>query len=185
MIRKNVAGDDPQIDVTAFVDPSAIIIGKVSIGANSYIGPGVVIRADRFSSGDNITKIEIGTNCHIQDVAILHARAETCIVIEEETIVNHGAIVHGITRIGKRCFIGARSVVTNATIENSVYIRSNAIIENVTIPKESFIGHNTVIDSQEMTIPLRKITTKEKDFIQQCVNEHKESAMRYRYSLTD
>jgi carbonic anhydrase/acetyltransferase-like protein (isoleucine patch superfamily) len=69
MIRKNIAGDLPQIDTTAFVDPSAVIIGRVKIGGNSYIGPGVVIRADRFSTVDGIARIEIDSNCSVQDTS--------------------------------------------------------------------------------------------------------------------
>ncbi len=52
MLRENVVGDTPHIDTTAYVDPSAIIIGRVDVGPNCYIGPSVVIRADRFSVDD-------------------------------------------------------------------------------------------------------------------------------------
>lgn len=185
MIRKNVVGDLPQIDITAFVDPSAVIIGRVIIGGNSYVGPGVVIRADRFSAVDEIAKIEIGKNCCIQDLAVMHARAETFITIQDNTTITHGAIIHGPTAVGNRCFIGARSAITNAMIGDSVYIRSNAIIENVSIAKESFVANNAVLESQETTISLRKITAREKEFIQKCANENKEFALRYKYSLTD
>ena len=50
MLRVNVVKDMPQVDSTSYVDPDAIIIGRVSIGANCFIGAGVVIRADRFST---------------------------------------------------------------------------------------------------------------------------------------
>ena len=185
MIRKNIAGDQPQIDNTAFVDPSAVIIGRVIIGGNTYIGPGVVLRADRFSTSDEISKIEIGSNCNIQDIAVIHARSETPIIIKDDTSISHGVIIHGSTSIGSRCFIGARSVITNSMIEDSVYIRSNAIIENVHLTKESFVPNNAVLESQDMTISLRKITAKEKEFILKCVAENREFALRYKYSLTD
>jgi carbonic anhydrase/acetyltransferase-like protein (isoleucine patch superfamily) len=185
MIRKNIAGDLPQIDSTAFVDPSAVIIGKVKIGGNSYIGPGVVIRADRFTTTDGIARIEIGANCSVQDTAVLHARAETFIVIRDDTSISHGAIIHGPTTIGNKCFVGAHSIITNAMVGDSVYIRSNSIIENAALANESFVPNSAVIEDQEMTIPLRKITSKEKEFIQKCVEENKEFALRYKYSLTD
>jgi len=185
MIRKNIAGDLPQIDTTAFVDPSAVIIGRVKIGGNSYIGPGVVIRADRFSTVDGIARIEIGTNCSVQDTAVIHARAETFIVIRDDTSISHGVIIHGPTTIGNKCFVGARSIITNAMVGDSVYIRSNAIIENAALANESFVPNSAVIEGQEMTISLRKITAMEKEFIQKCVEENKEFALRYKYSLTD
>jgi hypothetical protein len=70
-------------------------------------------------------------------------------------------------------------------IGDSVYIRSNAIIENAALANESFVPNNEVIEGQEMTIPLRKITAKEREFIQKCIEENKEFALRYKYSLTD
>jgi len=185
MIRKNIAGDQPQIDNTAFVDPSAVIIGRVIIGANTYIGPGVIIRADRFSTSDEISRIEIGSNCSIQDIAVIHARSETPIIIKDDTSISHGVIIHGSTSIGRRCFIGARSVITNSMIEDSVYVRSNAIIEDVLITKESFVPNNAVLESQDTTIGLRKITAREKEFIVKSVAENREFALRYKYSLAD
>lgn len=185
MIRKNVAGDQPQIDTTAFVDPSAVIIGRVIIGGNTYIGPGVVLRADRFSDIDEISKIVIGSNCSVQDVAVIHARGETPIIIKDNTSISHGVIIHGATSIGSRCFVGARSIITNSMIEDSVYIRSNAIVENVHLAQEISVPNNAVIEAQDMTIGLRKITAKEKEFILKCVAENREFAMRYKYSLTD
>jgi len=185
MIRKNIAGDQPQIDNTAFIDPSAVVIGRVIIGGNTYIGPGVVIRADRFSTSDEISKIEIGSNCSIQDIAVIHARPETPVIIRNDTSISHGVIIHGPTSIGSSCFIGARSVVTKSMIEDSVYIRSNAIIENVHIVRESFVPNNAVLESQDMTIGLRKISAREKEFLVKCVAENSEFALRYKYSLDD
>ena len=45
-VRPNPSGDWPEIDLTAFVDPTALIIGNVCIGPNVYVGPQTVIRAD-------------------------------------------------------------------------------------------------------------------------------------------
>jgi carbonic anhydrase/acetyltransferase-like protein (isoleucine patch superfamily) len=46
MLRKNLQGDCPQISQTAYLDPTAVIIGRVKIGKNVFIGPGAVIRAE-------------------------------------------------------------------------------------------------------------------------------------------
>jgi hypothetical protein len=70
-------------------------------------------------------------------------------------------------------------------IENSVYIRSNAIIENVHLSPESFVPNNAVLESQDMTISLRKITAREKEFLAKSLAENNEFALRYKYSLTD
>ena len=183
MIRENVVGDNPYIDTTAFVDPSAVIIGRISIGPNCYIGPSVVIRADRFSTDDEIARIEIGANCGIQDLAVLHVHAYNSLIIGEETIINHGAIIHGPSSIGKKCFIGCKSVITHTNIGDSIFIRSNAIVENVEIPSELFIDINTVINSQDMVATLRSITDKEKAYILKVINENKQYSINYKYLL--
>ena len=53
MIRKNPNGDYPNIDDTAYIDPSAVIIGKVKIGKNVWIGPNCSI-IDHIQIGDNV-----------------------------------------------------------------------------------------------------------------------------------
>ncbi|MFC1591726.1 carbonate dehydratase [Thermodesulfobacteriota bacterium] len=183
MLRENVVGDIPQIDTTAYVDPSAILIGRVAIGPNCYVGPNVVIRADRFSAGDDVARIEIGESCAIQDLAVLHVHAEDSLVIGSETIINHGAVIHGPTVIGKSCFIGCKSVVTHAEIGDDVFVRSNAIVEDVTIPSRRFIEINTIVNSSDAAASLRPITDKEKAFMERVVNENKEYPIRYKYSL--
>ena len=51
MIRKNPSGDLPVVPESAFVDPTAIICGKIIIGENVFIGPYAVIRADEVDVG--------------------------------------------------------------------------------------------------------------------------------------
>lgn len=183
MIRESVVGDIPQIDNTAFVDPSAVIIGRVVIGANCYIGPGVVIRADRFSLDDDIARIVIGKNCSIQDVAVLHVHAGNVIKVGDETIINHGAVIHGNTTIGNNCFIGAKSVVTHSKINDGVFVRMMSVVEEVEIPAARFIQINSIINSPDAAEHLRPITAEEKAFMDRAINESKEYAVRYKYSL--
>ncbi|MEI6126686.1 MAG: hypothetical protein WCQ99_09070 [Pseudomonadota bacterium] len=183
MIRESVVGDVPQIENTAFVDPSAIIIGRVIIGAQCYIGPGVVIRSDRFSNNDQASRIVIGKNCSIQDLSVLHAHAGNSITIGNETIINHGVVIHGNSTIGSNCFIGAKSVITHATIGNNVLIRLMSVVEEVEIPPERCIEVNSVINEQDSVSRLRPLTVKEKEFMQHALLENREYAVRYKYSL--
>ena len=183
MLRENVVGDVPQINSTSFVDPSAIIIGNVIIGNNCYIGPSVVIRADRFSVDDDVTKIEIGNNCGIQDLAVMHVHAGESLHISNSTIINHGAIIHGPSTIGDRCFIGCKSVITHSSLGNDVFVRSNAIIEDVAIPDGRFVNISMTLQNIESVEKLRPVTDAEKAFIQKAINENNEYAMRYKFSL--
>jgi carbonic anhydrase/acetyltransferase-like protein (isoleucine patch superfamily) len=186
MLRENVVGDTPLIDTTAYVDPSAIIIGRVTVGPNCYIGPSVVIRADRFSADDEKARIEIGAGCGIQDLSVLHVHAEQTLKIGDETILNHGAVIHGPAAIGNRCFIGSKTVLACVDIGDSCFVRCNSVIEEVIIPPEKFIELNTIINignRTEMLETLRDITDAEKAYIARCVDENREYSMRYKYSL--
>lgn len=183
MLRQNVVGDVPTIDKTAFVDPAAIIIGRVVIGPNSYIGPGSVIRADRFSTDDEIARITIGSGCCIQDLVILHMHSGHAISIGDNTVIHHGAMIHGTTVIGRNCFIGAKSAITQATLGDHVFTRVLSVIEAVTIASERYVDICTIVTTQDAADRLRAITAQEKDFFTQAVNENRDYALRYKYCL--
>lgn len=61
MIRKNPRGDLPQVHHSAFVDPTAILCGKVVVEENVFIGPYAVIRADEVDDEGNLAPI-VGTD---------------------------------------------------------------------------------------------------------------------------
>jgi carbonic anhydrase/acetyltransferase-like protein (isoleucine patch superfamily) len=67
VIRKNPSGDLPVVPESAFVDPTAIICGKVLIGENVFIGPYAVIRADETDANGKMEPIIIGDDSNIQD----------------------------------------------------------------------------------------------------------------------
>ncbi len=183
MLRANVVKDMPQVDSTSYVDPDAIIIGRVVIGANCFIGAGVVIRADRFSIEDENCLITIGDGSVIQDLSVLHARIETSIQVGTGTIINHGVVVHGPVTIGDNCFIGCKAIVHYAHIGSNVFVRSNCVVESVTISPERFIEIGSCITLQEDADQLRQITAEEEKFMQRAVGESRDYPIRYKFSL--
>jgi len=110
MIRKNPNGDYPEIDNTAYIDPSATVIGNIKIGKNVFIGPQAVLRADE---PDSLIIIE--DNCNIQDRVVIHAMEDTPVLIESNTSLAHGCIIHGPCKIGRNCFIGMHLAVVKGT----------------------------------------------------------------------
>jgi carbonic anhydrase/acetyltransferase-like protein (isoleucine patch superfamily) len=97
-------GRTPILDASVFVAPSASIIGEVSIGAESSVWYGAVIRGD-------VMPIRIGARSSIQDNSVLHATggwSET--LIGDEVTVGHSVILHGC-RIGSRVLVGMGSIV--------------------------------------------------------------------------
>ncbi|MGA1823793.1 MAG: DapH/DapD/GlmU-related protein [bacterium] len=144
MQRENPQGDYPHIDTTAYIDPTAVIIGRVVLGKNVFIGPGAVIRADEPESS-----ITVRDNCNIQDRVIMHALKKSFVLVEENTSLAHGCIVHGPCRIGKNCFIGFGSVVFKADICKGVVIKHLSCIEGVTIPPEKVVESCTLVNSED------------------------------------
>lgn len=114
--------DYPQIADSAFIDPSAVIIGKVTIGANSSVWCNAVARGD-------VSYISIGENSNIQDLTMLHVTHfnpgrtnETPLIIGSNVTIGHNCCLHACT-LEDNVFIGIGS-----TILDNVYIEKNVMI---------------------------------------------------------
>ena len=92
MIR-SFRGTTPSIAVSAYVDPSAVVIGDVRIGERSSIWPNVTIRGD-------VDHIEIGAETSIQDGTVLHCDSGVPLTIGDRVTVGHLAMLHGCTDRG-------------------------------------------------------------------------------------
>ena len=128
-LEKNV----PEISADSWVAPNAIIIGKVKLEKNSSIWFNAVLRGD-------IEKIVIGENSNIQDGSVLHTDPGYPLTVGKGVTVGHMVMLHGCeisddtligigstilnkAKIGKNCFIGANTLVT----ENKV-IPDNSLV---------------------------------------------------------
>lgn len=137
-LRFNPNGDCPQVDKTAYIDPSAQIIGNVRIGPQVYVGPNAVIRADEIKDG-SVSPIQIGPQTNIQDGVIIHALGGTSVTIGSHSTCAHGSIIHGPCYIGDNCFVGFGAKVFNASVANGTYIGTAAVVQGVSIPDQSSI----------------------------------------------
>jgi carbonic anhydrase/acetyltransferase-like protein (isoleucine patch superfamily) len=72
MLRKNPSGNMPTVAESAFINPTAIICGKVVIEDNVFIGPYVVIRADEVDATGEKEPIIIRRDSNIQDGVVIH-----------------------------------------------------------------------------------------------------------------
>lgn len=101
-------GRVPKIHPTAFIAPTAIVMGEVEIGEGASIWYGAVLRGD-------LDPIHVGARTSIQDNAVLHTgRNEPCIIGDDVT-VGHSAVVHGCT-VKNNCLIGMGSCVLNRAV---------------------------------------------------------------------
>jgi carbonic anhydrase/acetyltransferase-like protein (isoleucine patch superfamily) len=136
MIRK-YGGRTPQIAGSAYIDVAAVVIGDVSIGADSSVWPGVVIRGD-------VNWIRIGARTNIQDGSVLHVMRDTHpLMLGDNVTVGHGVILHGCT-IESHCLIGMGSIILNgAKIGAGSIIGAGTLVpERTEVPPGSlFLGH--------------------------------------------
>ena len=158
MIRKNPQGFLPVIHESAFVDPTAIICGKIIVGENVFIGP--------YEVDDNgeMEAISIGANSNLQDGVVIHSKAGGKVVIGEYCSIAHRSIVHGPCEIGDRVFIGFNSVVFNCSVGSGCVIRHNSVIENCHLPSNFHIPSTTTIHSDDDISRVPKVSADASSF---------------------
>jgi carbonic anhydrase/acetyltransferase-like protein (isoleucine patch superfamily) len=98
----------PTIALSAYVAPSASIIGKAVLAEHSSVWFGATLR------GDNET-ISIGVNSNVQDGAVLHTDPGLPLIVGDHVSVGHQAMLHGCT-VGAGSLIGIQAVVLNAAV---------------------------------------------------------------------
>ena len=100
----------PVLGEGVYVDPTAVVIGEVTLGDEASVWPMVVIRGD-------VNRIEIGAQSNIQDGSVLHVTHRSAaqpeggpLIIGQGVTVGHGAILHACV-IGDYCLVGMGSTV--------------------------------------------------------------------------
>jgi carbonic anhydrase/acetyltransferase-like protein (isoleucine patch superfamily) len=121
MIR-SVPGRTPRIHPDTWIDPSAEIIGDVTIEQGASVWPGAVLR------GDEDNYVRLGRDSNVQDGSVLHVTPEFPCVIGDGVTIGHRAVVHGCT-VGDHARIGIGAVVLNgAVIEPTAQVGAGALV---------------------------------------------------------
>jgi carbonic anhydrase/acetyltransferase-like protein (isoleucine patch superfamily) len=125
----------PEIDPSAFIAETAVIIGDVQIGLQSSIWYNCVVRGD-------VNFIRIGSRTNIQDMSVLHVthrkNAEdpgAPLIIGDDVTVAHGVTLHGCT-LENGAFIGMQAVVMDRAVvgEGALVGARSLVTENTVIP---------------------------------------------------
>ncbi|MHA7833981.1 MAG: gamma carbonic anhydrase family protein [Algiphilus sp.] len=127
MIR-DFEGYRPQLGEGAWVDPQALVLGQVQLGADVSIWPMAVVRGD-------VNHITIGARSNIQDNSTLHVTHDgpytpggVPMFIGEDVTVGHGVTLHACT-IGDRCLIGMGALVLDqAVLEDEVFLAAGSLV---------------------------------------------------------
>ncbi|QEM82253.1 carbonate dehydratase [Halomonas binhaiensis] len=164
MIRKNPNGDLPQIHPSAFVDPTAILCGRVIVEENVFIGPYAVIRADEVDAEGQMEPIIIGAHSNIQDGVVIHSKSGAEVTIGERTSIAHRAIVHGPCTIGDGAFIGFNSVLFNCAIGQGAVVRHNAVVDGCDLPANFYVPSTERIGPRTDLNALSKVSVQDSAF---------------------
>ena len=164
MIRKNPSGDLPQIHPDAFIDPTAILCGKVVVHANVFIGPYAVIRADEVNAAGQMDPIVIGAHSNIQDGVVIHSKSGAAVTIGERTSIAHRAIVHGPCTVGDDVFIGFNSVLFNCNVAQGCVVRHNAVVDGCDLPAGCSVPSTQRIGPQTDLSTIPKLTAQASEF---------------------
>jgi len=180
MIRRNPNGDVPKVHETAFVDPTAILCGKVIVEENVFIGPYAVIRADEVNDEGGMEPIVIGAGSNIQDGVVIHCKAGGGVFIGRNTSIAHRSIVHGPCTVGDNVFIGFNSVMFNCLIGSNSVVRHNSVVEGCEVPAGFYIPSTTDVHSDEDLSRIGRVTPDQQGFSESVTQANLELVKGYK-----
>lgn len=126
-----IDGVIPVVDPSAFVHPTAVLIGDVVIGPGCYIGPLASLRGD-------FGALRVGAGANVQDCCVLHAFPGQDVVIEEDGHVGHAAILHGCV-VGRNALVGMNAVMMDGSAlgDSSILAAQSFVKAGMIIPPRS------------------------------------------------
>ena len=118
----SIDGITPVVHPSAYVHPSAVLIGDVIVGAGCYVGPCASLRGD-------FGRLILEAGANLQDCCVMHGFPNTDTVVEEDGHIGHGAVLHGC-RVGRNGMVGMNAVVMdNAVIGESAIVAACAFVK--------------------------------------------------------
>lgn len=115
-------GLTPVIHPEAFVHPTAVLIGDVIVGARCYVAAGAVMRGD-------FGRIVLQDGANLQDNCVVHSLPDFDCVMETDSHIGHGAVIHGC-RIGRDALVGMNAVVMDrAVVGESAVVAAMALVK--------------------------------------------------------
>jgi carbonic anhydrase/acetyltransferase-like protein (isoleucine patch superfamily) len=118
----------PVLGEGVYVDPTALVIGDVTLGEHASVWPMTVIRGD-------VNRVRVGVRSNVQDGSVLHVSRPFPgredgwpLIVGEEVTIGHRVVIHGCT-IGNRCLVGIGSIVLDGVVvEDEVMIGAGSVV---------------------------------------------------------
>lgn len=160
-----IDGVRPVVDPSAFVHPTAVLIGDAIVGPNCYVGPSASMRGD-------FGRLILEEGANLQDNCTMHGFPGTDTVVEVDGHIGHGAVLHGC-RVGRNALIGMNSVVMDGAV----------IGEECIVAAMAFVKAGEVFEPRSLVagLPakfLRKVTDQEIAWKSDGTRSYQELAVR-------
>jgi carbonic anhydrase/acetyltransferase-like protein (isoleucine patch superfamily) len=163
----------PRIAGSAYIDPAALVIGDVEIGADSSVWPLTVIRGD-------INSIKIGAYTNIQDGSILHVSHDSeyapggfGLRLGNRITVGHHVVLHGC-EIEDMCLIGMGSIVLDgARIERGAMLAAGSLVAPGKVLEGGFLWRGSPVRRA------RELTSQECDYLDYSADYYVQLARRH------
>ncbi len=172
----------PKIHPSAYVHPSATIIGWVELGREVNVAADTSIRADEGAP------FYVGDRSNVQDGVVMHALKDKwvrvdgrqwAIYIGADCSLAHQALVHGPSMIGDRTFIGFKAIVHDSIVGEGCFIGHNALVVGVEIPPGKRVPSGWVVDSPEKVKELPDVEHAHAHFNEDVVQVNRGLVMAY------
>jgi gamma-carbonic anhydrase len=130
---KHYLNQTPRIDDTVYIASGAVVVGAVTIAAQSSVWHNCVLRGD-------INSIEIGESSNIQDGSVIHLADGYCVKVGNYVTVGHMAMIHACT-IADECLIGMHATILDGSVigEQSIIGAGSLVTKNTEIPPGSLV----------------------------------------------
>lgn len=123
----------PDLGKAAYVDPSALLFGTVTVEEGASIWPYAVVRGESDA-------IEIGAYANLQDHVMVHVGSGSGTRIGAYSSIGHRVVLHGCT-IGENCLIGIGATIMDRAVigDNSIVAGHSFVREDAVIPPNSIV----------------------------------------------
>ncbi len=138
-------GKRPRVAVDAFVAPTAVLIGDVTVESGASVWFGAILRGD-FGS------IVVKTGANVQDNVVVHVERERPTIIAEDATIGHSAVLEACV-IGPRAVVGMKAVVMNgAILGEGCMIAAGAIVsEGMQVPPRHLAAGVPAVVKKELS----------------------------------
>ena len=172
----------PKVHPSAFVHPTASVIGWVELGREVNVAADTSIRADEGAP------FYIGDRSNVQDGVVIHALKEKWVMVEgrrwavyvgADVSMAHQALVHGPCMIGAHSFIGFKAIVHDSIVGEGCFIGLGALVVGVEIPPRKRVPNGWVVDSPAKVKELPDVEHAHSHFNEDVVQVNRGLAVAY------